>query len=88
MNFNNYYIIIVNLKYLYKHLNHRRLIMKLYSDFSNICCGRPFNLEVTTAEWIWFCIRNLDDVNHIKNEVRALVLEAQHDFDKQIEEWE
>lgn len=62
--------------------------MKLYSDFSGIFCGRPFDLDVTTAEWIWFCIRNLDDAEHIKNEVRALVLEAQHDFDKSVEELE
>lgn len=83
MNFNNYYIIIINLKYLYKHINRGRLIvMKLYSDFSNIFCGRPFDLDVATAEYIWFCINDIDDIEHIKNEVRALVLEAQHDFDK------
>lgn len=60
--------------------------MKLYSAF-NAFCGRNFDLDVSTAEWIWFCIKNLDDAEHIKNEVRALVLEAQHDFDKSIEQF-
>lgn len=58
--------------------------MKLYSDFSQYM-GRAFDLDVATAEWIWFCIKNLDDAEHIKNEVRALVHEAQRDFDKSIE---
>ena len=61
--------------------------MKLYNDFSQ-SMGRAFDLDVATAEWIWFCIKNLDDAEHIKNEVRALVLEAQHDFDKYEEELE
>ena len=58
--------------------------MKLYNDFSQ-SMGRAFDLDVATAEWIWVCIKNLDDAEHIKNEVRALVLEAQHDLDKSIE---
>ena len=62
--------------------------MKLYHDFSNHFLGRTFDLDVATAEWIWFCIKNLDDAEHIKNEVRALVHEAQHDFNKSIEELE
>ena len=62
--------------------------MKLFSDFSNQFCGRTFDLDVTTAEWIWFCIRNLDDAEHIKNEVRGLVHEAQKDFSKYEEEFE
>lgn len=49
--------------------------------------GRTFDLDVATAEWIWFCIKNLDDAEHIKNEIRALVHEAQHDLDKSIEEF-
>ena len=61
--------------------------MRLYSDFENML-GRTFDLDVSTAEWIWFCIKNLDDAEHIKNEVRALVLEAQHDLDKCKEELE
>lgn len=61
--------------------------MKLYNDF-NQSMGRTFDLDVTTAEWIWFCIKNLDDAEHIKNEVCALVHEAQHDLDKSIEEFE
>lgn len=62
--------------------------MKLYHDFSNHFLGRTFDLDVATAEWIWFCIKNLDDAEHIKNEVRALVHEAQHDFNRSIEELE
>ena len=78
-----------NLKFLYKFHNYRRLIiMKLYSDFENMFLGRTFDLDVTTAEYIWFCIENIDDAEHIKNEVRALVLEAQHDLDKYEEELE
>ena len=50
--------------------------------------GRTFDLDITTAEYIWFCIRNIDDAEHIKNEVRGLVLEAQHDLDKYEEEYE
>lgn len=50
--------------------------------------GRTFDLDVTTAEYIWFCIRNIDDAEHIKNEVRGLVHEAQHDLDKYEEEFE
>lgn len=50
--------------------------------------GRTFDLDVATAEWIWFCIKNLDDAEHIKNEIRALVHEAQHDLDKHEEELE
>ena len=61
--------------------------MKLCNDFSQ-SMGRAFNLDVATAEWIWFCIKNLDDAEHIKNEVCALVHEAQHDLDKSIEEFE
>ena len=60
--------------------------MKLYSDFKNMFLGRTFDLDVTTAEWIWFCIKNIDDAEHIKNEVRGLVYEAQRDFDKTVEE--
>jgi len=62
--------------------------MKLYSDFENMFLGRTFDLDVTTAEYIWFCIENIDDAEHIKNEIRALVLEAQHDLDKYEEELE
>lgn len=61
--------------------------MELYNDFSQ-SMSRAFDLDVATAEWIWFCIKNLDDAEHIKNEVRALVLEAQHDLDKYEEELE
>lgn len=61
--------------------------MKLYNNFSQ-SMSRAFDLDVATAEWIWFCIKNLDDAEHIKNEVRALVLEAQHDLDKYEEELE
>ena len=60
--------------------------MKLYNDF-NQSMSRTFDLDVATAEWIWFCIKNLDDAEHIKNEIRALVHEAQHDLDKSIEEF-
>ena len=60
--------------------------MKLYSAF-NSPCGRNFDLDVSTAEWIWVCIKNIDDAEHIKNEIRALVLEAQHDFSKYEEEY-
>lgn len=60
--------------------------MKLYSDFENMFLGRTFDLDVTTAEYIWFCIENIDDAEHIKNEVRGLVHEAQRDFDKTVEE--
>lgn len=62
--------------------------MKLYSDFENMFLGRTFDLDVTTAEYIWLCIKNINDTEHIKNEVRALVLEAQHDLDKYEEELE
>ena len=62
--------------------------MDLYHDFSNQFLGRTFDLDVATAEWILFCISNLDDAEHIKNEVRALVLEAQHDLDKYEEEFD
>ena len=62
--------------------------MKLYTDFENMFLGRTFDLDVTTAEYIWFCIENIDDAEHIKNEIRALVLEAQHDLDKYEEELE
>lgn len=61
--------------------------MKLYNDF-NQSMGRTFDLDVATAEWIWLCIENINDAEHIKNEVRALVLEAQHDLDKHEEELE
>ena len=62
--------------------------MRLYSNFKNMFLGRTFDLDITTVEYIWFCIKNIDDAEHIKNEVRALVLEAQHDFDKYEEELE
>ena len=55
--------------------------INLYHDFSNQL-GRTFDLDVTTAEWIWVCIKNIDNAEHIKNEIRGLVAEAQRDFDK------
>lgn len=60
--------------------------MDLYHDFSNQFLGRTFDLDVATAEWIWSCIKNIDDADHIKNEIRGLVLEAQRDFNKMFEE--
>ena len=60
--------------------------MKLYSQFSIPSIGRTFPLDVATAEWIWVNIKDIDDVEHIKNEIRAFVLEAQADFDKMHEE--
>ena len=55
--------------------------MKLYHNFPKQL-GRTFDLDVTTAEWIWVCIKDIDDAEHIKNEIRGLVIEAQRDFDK------
>lgn len=58
--------------------------MELYTQL-NEGIGRTFDLDVATAEYIWICIKHLEDASHIKNEVRALVIEAQKDFDKQVE---